>query len=103
MPVKKKFIKTKNVYNCTFTVPKKNAQGASTINLVGEFNEWKKDALPMKQLKNGDFKVDVALKPGQSYQYRFLLDESSWENDPQADAYIPIPEFSTNNSVVNVM
>ncbi|BCE02569.1 isoamylase early set domain-containing protein [Marinicellulosiphila megalodicopiae] len=103
MPISKKYVKTKEQFNCTFRVPKKAAQGAKKINLVGEFNEWKTDSLEMQPLKNGDFKIEIQLNPGKAYQYRYLIDDKQWQNDIQADAYWPIPEFSVENSVINVM
>ncbi|MEF1190562.1 isoamylase early set domain-containing protein, partial [Vibrio parahaemolyticus] len=35
----------------------------------------------------------------QHIQFRYLLDEVEWENDPQADAYVP-NGFGSDNSVV---
>jgi len=103
MPVSKKFMKKKDQFNCTFRVPKKEAHGANKICLVGEFNEWQTDTMPMTALKNGDFKIDIQLQPGKTYQYRYLVDDKEWQNDVKADAYWPIPEFSVDNSVINVM
>lgn len=74
---------------------------ANTVSLVGDFNDWDQDADPMKMKKDGTFYTAVTLETGQSYQYRYLLDEACWENDWNADAYVPNEE-GTENSVVNV-
>lgn len=80
----------------TFRIP---ASAATSAMLVGEFNGWSTDATPMES--TGDsFEVTVPLAPGR-YRYRFLLDGERWENDWQADDYVP-NEFGTDDSVRHV-
>ncbi|MDX1340765.1 isoamylase early set domain-containing protein [Reinekea sp. G2M2-21] len=100
MAIKKKFLKSKPVCKCTFTLPKDAAPDAEKVTLVGDFNDWAPEKHVLKKLKSGEFKIDLDLETGKSYQYRFLIDDETWENDWQADDYIPVPEFSTDNSVV---
>jgi hypothetical protein len=45
------------------------------------------------------FKTKVRLAKNQQAQFRYLIDDQFWENDPQADKYQP-NEFGTENSVV---
>jgi 1,4-alpha-glucan branching enzyme len=70
-------------------------------NLCGEFNEWSTTSHPLKRRKGGSSAVEVALKPGASYRFRYLLDGERWVNDDAADAYEPNP-FSDEDSVVSV-
>ena len=56
----------------------------------------------MKKLKNGDFTQTVNLPAEAEYQFRYLLDDESWENDWEADAYSPSPVSFDDNSVVRV-
>jgi len=42
----------------------------------------------------------VALEPGRSYRYRYLLDGQRWENDRQADRYVPNALGSIDSVVV---
>jgi hypothetical protein len=80
----------------TFRLPA--AVGATQVHLVGEFNDWSPTSVPMR--REGDwFTAVVALEPGRSYRYRYLLDGSRWENDWDADAYVP-NEFGTDDSLV---
>jgi len=102
MAIKKKFLKSKPVCKCTFTFPKDAAPEAKKVSLVGDFNDWALEEHLLKQLKTGDFKIEIDLPVGQKYQYRYLIDDKVWENDWQADEYIPVPEFSTDNSVVSL-
>ena len=56
----------------------------------------------MKKLKNGNYAVTLELKPGREYQFRYLIDESKWENDWNADKYVKSPYGDSDNSVVVV-
>jgi len=100
MSVKKQYIKSSGLCKCTFRLPKAAAANAQKVALVGDFNEWEKDGVPMKKLKSGEFKVDVELEPGRQYEFRYLIDEESWENDWDADAYVPKPAFFVENSMI---
>lgn len=83
----------------TFELPRHLQANAAT--LVGEFNQWDPAALPMKRRKDGAFRVQVTLDAGQSYRFRYLLDDGRWENDDAADGYTPNP-FGSDDSVVNL-
>ena len=56
----------------------------------------------MKKKKDGSFTAKVKLATGREYQYRYLLDGKRWENDWEADKYVPAPFSNTDNSVVIV-
>ncbi len=102
MGIKKQYLKTKPEANVTFQLPAVAAEGASKVNLVGEFNNWDESALEMKKLKSGDFKATIKLESGKEYQFRYLIDGESWENDWEADAYVPNQVTFEDNSVVTV-
>lgn len=102
MAIKKKFLKTKPICKCTFSLPKEAAPDAHQVTLVGDFNNWQTKSHVLKQLKSGDFKVDIDLETGRRYQFRYLIDGETWANDWHADDYVLIPEFGTENSVVAV-
>jgi 1,4-alpha-glucan branching enzyme len=95
--LKKQHLKTKPVCKVTFMLPSQ-VQGETAF-LVGDFNEWDEGATPMKRKKDGSFSVTLDLKPGEEYQFRYLVNNSEWHNDWQADKYVPNP-FSGDNSVV---
>lgn len=99
--IKKQFIKNKPLVKATFTLPLEAAPKAKKVALVGEFNDWDLEkAIPLKkQAKEGVFKALVELETGKSYEFRYLIDGETWENDWQADAYAPTP-FGEENSVV---
>lgn len=91
----------RNICKVTFRLPKAAAPAANEVNLVGEFNNWDNNALFMKKLKDGDFVTTIHLEAGREYQFRYLIDNSRWENDWNADRYVPTP-FGSNNSVVTL-
>jgi len=74
---------------------------AETAVLCGEFNDWDQTVNPMKKLKDGSFSTQVSLDAGASYRFRYLLDGERWENDWEADAYLP-NEHGTDDSIVEV-
>ena len=74
---------------------------AETAHLVGDFNDWDKTADPMKKKKDGTFYTALTLDSGQEYQFRYLLDGERWENDWEADDYVP-GDMGDENSVVRV-
>jgi 1,4-alpha-glucan branching enzyme len=97
--LKKNYSKTGSSCRVTFKLPAE--VGAETAVLCGEFNEWNVEANPMKQLKDGSFSATVSLATGTSYRFRYLLDGAQWENDWEADAYVP-NEHGTEDSIVEV-
>ena len=81
----------------TFELPQ--AAGADVAQLCGDFNDWSPTATPMTRLKGGSFRATVILDPGRSYRFRYLLDGWRWENDWDADAYVP-NDYGGDDSLV---
>ncbi len=98
MNVKKQYLKTKPICKVTFSYPE-NGGEISNVKLVGEFNQWDTNCSPMKKNKSGEFTQTIELEPGREYQYRYLVNEREWVNDPGAEKYTP-NEFASENSVV---
>ena len=102
MTLTKRYLKSRPVCKVTFRLSKSVVQSAAHVHLVGEFNQWNILATPMKRLKNGGFTLTLDLKPNRSYQFRYLIDQVRWENDENADKYVPTPFGDCDNSVVVV-
>ena len=102
MSIRKQFLKSKPVCKVTFSIPETVGNGAANAHIVGEFNGWSTSATPMKRLKNGSFSATVELEKGRSYQFRYLLEQSNWQNDPEADDYLPTPFKGSLNSVISL-
>ncbi len=95
--MKKEYTKTGRSCKVTFEL----AAEANQVALLGDFNEWNSASDVMKRRKDGTFSVTVSLKPGSDYKYRFLLDGAIWQNDPEAEKYVP-NTFGTEDSVISV-
>jgi 1,4-alpha-glucan branching enzyme len=97
--MKKSYAKKGNVCKVTFELP--TDIEAEEVAVLGEFNNWTADANLLKKAKKGGFSTTVSLEAGQSYRFRYLLDGGRWENDPEADAYLP-NTFGTTDSVITL-
>lgn len=100
MALKKAFSKDGKKCSVTFTVSAEAANGAKKINIAGDFNSWSSTETPLKANKDGSFSVKLSLDAGKEYQFRYLIDGHRWENDWEADKYIPAPYSNADNSVV---
>lgn len=100
MALQKTFSKDKKKCTVKFTVSAEAAKGANQINIAGDFNSWSSTDTPMVKGKDGSFSVKIELDADREYQFRYLLDGCHWENDWNADKYIPAPYSNADNSVV---
>lgn len=105
MSLIKQFLKSRPEVKVTFVVTREAAGDAHQVFLVGEFNQWQPHA--MRRLKSGEFKTSLNLPTDEQAQYQFcyqLIDEAGterYDNDWEADAYVPCP-YGRDNSVVQV-
>jgi hypothetical protein len=97
--IEKEHIKNRTICKATFVLPGEAAPKARTVTIVGDFNNWNRDATPLKKLGNGDFAVTVELDAGKEYRFRYLIDGHRWENDWHADRYVKSP-YGSEDSVV---
>ena len=75
------------------------APQASSVSLVGDFNDWDPARSPM-QTAQGVWATTVPLAPGR-YRYAFLVNGVEWRADPGAPRARD-DEFGTPNSVITV-
>ena len=100
MSIKKQYLKKQPLCKVTFRIPEEIGKSAETAHVVGEFNNWDFFSTPMKKLKKGAFTASVNLEKGRTYQFRYLLDNSNWQNDGDADKFVPTPFGDSKNSVI---
>jgi len=100
--MKKRMLKSKSVCKVTFELPVEAAGPASHVCIVGDFNDWDTDSTPMQRRKDGSYSITLDLERDREYQFKYLIDDSRWENDWEADKYIPSPLGEGDNSVVVV-
>ena len=73
--------------------------GATTVSLVGDFNNWDPQRHPMKKDEEGNWKKYLLLYPG-IYEYKFKVNDS-WQNDPENPLTCP-NVFGTKNNFIMV-
>ncbi len=96
--MKKTYSKTKTTCRVTFELPAEVE--ATSVALVGEFNDWDKTRNPMKQRKDGRFSTTLSLQAGREYRFRYFVDGERWENDWNADKYLSNDQGSENSVIV---
>ena len=100
MSLEKKFLKAKPVCKVKFSLSGDQYNSASSILLVGDFNNWQIGETPLKKAKTGGWAATIDLETGKEHQFRYLIDGSNWENDAEADKYAPSGLGSENSVLV---
>lgn len=100
--LKKNYAKNGKTCKVTFVLPAEAAEGATSVHLVGDFNDWSKEATKCKFQAGEGWESTVNLEAGREYHFRYLIDGLRWENDWNADKYRPSPFGDVDNSVVIV-
>lgn len=95
----KKYLVDSSKCRVTFRLPIDAAPNAQTVLLVGDFNNWDTAGTKMIKLKGGDFSISLDLDCDKEYRFKYLVDGHHWENDWNADKYVP-NSFGSDDSVV---
>lgn len=72
---------------------------AEKVSVVGSFNDWNKDASPMKK-ENGIWKCSLKLKPGK-HEYQFVVNDTDWIVDPKSGTAVK-NRYEGMNSVIEI-
>ncbi len=94
----KKFFKTKDEAEVTFEFNRSDVKSAV---LIGDFNDWQGVEMKFNK-KTKTFRTKLRLPKGGTFHFRYLLNEQEWENDYQADSYLP-NDYGSENSVVSTV
>jgi hypothetical protein len=76
------------------------APSASSISVVGDFNDWNPSVTPLERSSDGRWIVRLKLRPGR-YRYSYLVDGTRWVADPAHPAP-PDRDFDAPTSLVTV-
>ncbi len=93
--VLKTYYKTKSYCKVKFSFKVENAE---TIEILGLNSDWQ-NSIIMSKKKNGSFSADVTLPKDSKHEFKYLVNEKEWINEPEADLQQP-NEFGGNNSVI---
>lgn len=95
--VQKTYYKTKDYCKVKFSF---KAEQAETIAILGLNSDWE-NSVTMSRKKDGIFSADVNLPKDSTHEFKYLVNETLWLNDPEADKEVP-NEFGGSNSVIVV-
>jgi len=96
--LKKRYMAKDTICKVTFVLPSEIT--ARSASVVGEFNNWDKEASPMAMGNDGLWKTELKLEAGREYQFRYLVNGTEWHNDWEADKYVMHPYGGENSIVV---
>ena len=88
MSIKKQYLKNNDMCKITFSLTDK-VNSTDTVKIPGDFNNWDTQCEPMKKLKGGRLTQTIQLPAGQNYQFKYLINDSIWANDPESDELVP--------------
>lgn len=101
--IKKQYLKSRPVCKVTFTLPKTALETSEEVRILGDFNNWDWEAGTVMKASKKEYKAVVELATGRDYEFRYVAQDGSWENDWEADAYVPSPYYGIDNSVVSIV
>jgi len=103
MSISKKYLKSKPVCKVTFRIPPEIGVNHKKANVLGSFNDWNKVSHRMKKLvKDASFSLTVDLEVGKEYEFKYLLDDTVWINDNDAEKQVETHFGDSSNSVISV-
>lgn len=91
------YLKTKKACKVKFTF---NGANASKVELLGLNNDWE-NPIQMTKKKDGSFSAEVSLPIDSKQEFRYLVDNTEWANDPEAATENP-NAFGSTNSVLEL-
>jgi 1,4-alpha-glucan branching enzyme len=84
----------------SFSLAASALDNAESVAVLGSFNNWDLNkALYLTKQKNGSFKGTLDLTKGETYEYRFLVNNSIWVNDSNATQFVSTP-FGVENCIL---
>jgi len=95
--VHKTYYKTKDYCKVKFSF---KIEEAETVEILGLNSDWQHSII-MSKKKDGSFSADVNLPKDSKHEFKYLVNEKIWVNDPEADAQIP-NSFGGTNSLIKV-
>lgn len=102
MSIKKQYLKKVGVCKITFSF-KDADEKIETVRILGDFNNWDRNCEPMKKRKRDGYSQTITLKAGKSYQFRYLVNNTLWEDEPESDNFVPNGiDYGDFNSLIKV-
>lgn len=93
----KTYYKTKDYCKVKFTF---NDKQAETVEVFGLNSNWQ-ESLSLKKKKDGSFSADINLPKESTHEFKYLINQNKWLNDPDADSEVP-NEYGGSNSQITI-
>jgi len=72
----------------------------NSVAILGDFNDWDSSKATTMKASLKEFSAVLDLNVGKSYEFRYLINNNSWDNDFSADKYVASPFVGITNSVI---
>ena len=95
--VQKTYFKTKDYCKVKFSF---NVEDAQTVEILGLNSDWQ-NSIIMSKKKDGSFSAELNLPKDSKHEFKYLVNESLWLNEPEADEQAP-NIFGGTNSVISL-
>jgi 1,4-alpha-glucan branching enzyme len=92
----KTYYKKKDYCKVKFSFKTDNAE---KVQICGLNSDWQ-NAVIMTRKKDGTFTADVTLRKDSKHQFKYLVNEKEWLNEPQADGQEPNGLGGSNSVIV---
>lgn len=93
--IQKTYYKTKDYCKVKFTLKPENAE---TVAIAGLNGDWQ-NFVTMNKKKDGSFTAEVSLPKESQHEFKYVVNENLWINEPEADKETT-NEFGGSNSVL---
>lgn len=93
--VQKTYYKTKDYCKVKFSFVPENAE---TVEILGLNSNWEESVI-MSKKKDGSFTADINLPKGSRHEFKYLVDETLWVNETEADGEEPNIYGGTNSVI----
>ncbi|WP_159650836.1 isoamylase early set domain-containing protein [Vibrio atypicus] len=94
--INKRYFKTKDEVEVTFELPAAEVEKAAV--LVADFLDWQPVEMK-KVVKSKSYKFKTRLPKDREFEFRYLVDNEKWVNDPHADHFKP-NGFGDDNGLI---
>src|SRR6476620_9854978 len=87
----------------SFTLPAEYVGTATAGVLLGEFNNWNpSEGIYLKRQDDGSMIAELTLTAGNTYEYRYLLNDGRWVNDNNQRKFSDLYGEAVENCLVTV-
>ena len=87
----------------SFFLPSDKAGHATAGMILGDFNNWNpEEGIYLQKKEDGSMVAELYLTAGNTYQYRYLLNDGRWVNDHNQTALADVYGFPVENCVITV-